>query len=307
MLALTWAQPIRQNWFGPGPGNLGRLVGAATGRYGASTPIGLEDAMRYAAAVVALPPWILRPSFGAKLAVGPIPDLGLAVISLTVVVVALVAAIVSSRGPERRAERDAAVVATVALVVGVLALARQPVSGFGFPAPHQMRWLWPLGAFIGLALVLRITDRWRSSRGLTIGLGVLVAVVSIANLPAYADRHVQPDQDVATATAREMQARVDVLRGRGTLRYDTADETFGEPYGAALIQSLAEHGIPFVVNDRWLGLQAGRRRQYRGCDAPCGVRTALTVRTNAGPLCQTTKSGEASTTSATSVAVLARV
>jgi hypothetical protein len=105
--------------------------------------------------------------------------------------------------------------------------------------------------------------------------------VSVANLPAYADRHVQPDQDVATATAREMQARVDVLRGRGTLRYDTADETFGEPYGAALIQSLAEHGIPFVVNDRWLGLQAGRRRQYRGCDAPCGVRTALTVRTGA--------------------------
>jgi len=281
VVAIAWAQPLWQNWFGPGPGNLGRLVGAATGRYGASTPIGVVDAARYTAAVIAFPPWILRPSFGSKLAVGPIPAAGPAFAALALIAVLLVVAIACSRGERRRVERDAAVIALVALVVGVFALARQPVSGFGLPAPHQMRWLWPLGAFIAFALLLRLTDAWRDRPALIVVLSVLVGVVACANLPASVDRHVQPDADVAIPAARAMQARIDVLRGRGTLRYDTAGETFGQPYGAALMQSLAEHHIPFVVNDRWLGLQAGRRRQYHGCDAACGVRTILTVRTGA--------------------------
>lgn len=279
VVLVAWAQPLWQNWFGPGPGNIGRLVGAALGKYGASTPIGIADAARYAAAVVALPPWVLRPSFGQKLAVGPIPATGPAFASLAVVAAVLVAVVACSRGRDRRPERDAGILALVGLVVGLLALARQPVSGFGFPAPHQMRWLWPLGAFIAFAVLLRVTARWRTSTGLIGVVAVGIVVVSAANLPTYVDRHVEPDADVAIPTARAMRARVDALRGLGTLRYDTAGERFGEPYGAVLMQTLAERGIPFVVNDRWLGLQAGRRRQYHGCDARCGVRTVVTVRT----------------------------
>lgn len=281
VVALAWAQPLWQNWAGPGPGNLSRLVGAATGRYGAGPVIGIDDSLRYSAAVVALPPWILRPSFGATLAIGPIPPIGVAAVAIAVVALLLVAVIGTSRGRPRRSERDAGIVALVALVVGVVALARQPTSSFGFPAPHQMRWLWPLGAFVVFALLLRITTAWHERRGPLVGLAALVVLVSVANLPAHADRRVQPDADVATPTARQLLARTETLRGRGVLRYDTAGERFGQPYGAVLMQSLAERGIPFVVNDRWLGLQAGPARQYRGCDARCGVRTVVTVRTGA--------------------------
>jgi hypothetical protein len=279
VVLLAWAQPLWQNWAGPGPGNLGRLVGAATGRYGASAVIGIEDSLRYTAAVVALPPWILRPSFGATLAVGPIPPVGVAGAAVTCVALLLLAVIGTSRGRSRRTERDAGIVALVALTVGLVALARQPASGFGFPAPHQMRWLWPLGAFVVFALLLRITVAWRERTGPLVALGAVVVLVSVANLPAHADRRVQPDADVATPAARRLIARTEVLRGRGVLRYDTAGERFGQPFGAVLMQSLAERGIPFVVNDRWLGLQAGPARQYRGCDTRCGVRTVVTVRT----------------------------
>jgi len=281
VVLVLWAQPLWQNWFGPGPGNLDRLVGAVTGRYGSGTAIGLVDSLRYSSAVVAMPPWILRPSFGAKLAIGPIPSVGVAAVSLAGVAALLVVAIVCSRSRERRAERAASFVALVGLVVGVLALSRQPASTFGLPAPHQMRWLWPLGAFIALALGLRLTAAWRERTGLFIGLAVAVCGVSLANLPAYADRRIQPDADVAIPAARRLVARIDGLRGLGVLRYDTAGERFGQPYGAVLMQSLAERGIPFLVNDRWLGLQAGPARRYRGCDAPCGVRTVVTVRTGA--------------------------
>jgi hypothetical protein len=284
VVAILWAQPLWQQWFGPGPGNLGRLVGAATGRYASSPTIGPEDALRYTAAVVAMPPSILRPSFGARLAVGPIPSVAVAAVAVAVVVLLLVVAIGVSRGPARRAERDAALVALVGLLAGLAALSRQPTSGFGFPAPHQMRWLWPIGAFIVFALLLRITAIRRDPAGSPAVLAVLaglVVLVSVANLPAHADRRVLPDSDVATPAARRLVARTEVLRDRGVLRYDTAGERFGQPYGAVLMQSLAERGIPFVVNDRWLGLQAGRARQYRGCDEPCGVRTIVTVRTGA--------------------------
>ncbi|MFM9012404.1 MAG: hypothetical protein ACKORK_02060, partial [Gemmatimonadota bacterium] len=210
-----------------------------------------------------------------------IPAIGLATASLTVVVLLLVAALGTGRGRARRVEREAAANALVALLVGVLALSRQPASGFGLPAPHQMRWLWPLGAFIVFALLLRVTVRWGERTGVLGVLAAVVVVVSVANLPAHTDRRVQPDVDVATPAARRLVERTEVLRGRGVLRYDTAGERFGQPFGAVLMQSLAERGIPFVGNDRWLGLQAGRNRRYRGCDAPCGVRTVVTVRTGA--------------------------
>lgn len=281
VVLVLWAQPLWQNRFGPGPGNLDRLLAAATGRYGEGTVIGLVDSLRYSSAVLAMPPWVLRPSFGAKLAVGPIPSVGVAAASLVAITALLAVVVICSRSRDRRAERDAALIALVSLVVGLIALSRQPASTFGLPAPHQMRWLWPLGAFIAFALGLRLTAAWRSRTGLFIGLAAAVCVVSLANLPAHADRRIQPDADVAIPAARRLVARTDVLRGLGVLRYDTAGERFGQPYGAVLMQSLAERGIPFVVNDRWLGLQAGPARRYRGCDAPCGVRTIVAVRTGA--------------------------
>ena len=75
--AVAWAQPLWQQVRGPGPGNLDLLVGAASGRYGTSDAIGLPLATRIVGAVVALPPWFLRPSFASTIpAVHVVDDAG---------------------------------------------------------------------------------------------------------------------------------------------------------------------------------------------------------------------------------------
>lgn len=276
---IVWAQPLHQAWFGPGPSNLARLVDAARGSHGHIVPIGGPEAVRLAAAVIAMPPWILRPSYATKLLDGPLPSSGVGLALLSSLVVLLVLAAVTARGSARRPERSAAVLAAVALVTAVVALARQPVSGYVFPAAHQMRWLWPVAAFVAVALLLRVTTSERAARGVAIAGAVLIPVLAVLNLPTYIEPRLDAGAEAARPAVRAMRADIGRLRGRGTLLYDSSTEVFGQPYGAALLQAMGEDGIPFVVRDRFLRLQVGPRRIDRGCRSACDVREAVFVLT----------------------------
>lgn len=276
---VVWAQPLWQHWFGPGASNLARLVDAARGDHGGIVAIGGPEAVRLAAAVIAMPPWILRPSYGTKLLDGPLPSSGVGFALLAAVVVLLVVAAATARRPEHRPERTAAVVAAVALTTAVVALSRQPVSGYVFPAAHQMRWLWTVAAFVVLALALRVTSGARASRAVVVGGSVLVALVAVLNLPTYIEPRLDAGAAASRPAVRALRAQIGRLDGRGTLLYDASTEVFGEPYGAAVIQAMGEEGIPFVVRDRFLRLQVGPSRIDRGCRTACEVDEAVFVLT----------------------------
>ena len=92
------------------------------------------------------------------------------------------------------------------LVVAALgALSAMPVGAIGLAA-HQMRWLWPVGGIVLLALGLAVTDRVANARALAPVLVGLVAIVSVLSLPTYvvpagqtADRAATPNVQIGRA------------------------------------------------------------------------------------------------------------
>jgi hypothetical protein len=289
---VLWAQTLWQQVQGPGPSNLARLVDAASGRYGSSDAIGLGLATRLVGAVVALPPWILRPSFadsipavritdaeGARIPVEGLPGFGPAALGIVVVLGLLVAVIVRSRGPERRPTRSAGVLAAVLVVVALGALTLMPVGAIGL-ASHQMRWLWPIGAIVLLAILLGVTDRVATAPALVPVIVGVLALVAALSLPTYVVPAGQTADRDATPSVRRMVARLDALRGRGVLLFDPSTLRFAEPYSGPLLAGLAVAGIPFVTADDGFVHQLGEGRRFRCTTATaseCGVGARMTV------------------------------
>lgn len=292
VVALAWCQPLWQQVFGPGPANLDRLVGAASGRYGSSDAIGVGLATRLVGAVVALPPWILRPSFaetipavrltdaaGVRIPVTGLPGIGRTAVALVVVLTLLAVVVARSRGATRRPTRSAAILAIVLVLVALGALSAMPVGAIGL-ASHQMRWLWPIGGIVLLAFALALTDRVADARALVPGLIAGIALVSLLNLPTYVVPAGQTADRAATPNVRRMVDEVDALRGRGVLLFDPGTLRFAEPFSGPLLAAMADEGIPFVTADDGFVHQVGERRRYR-CSGTepigCGVRESFSV------------------------------
>ncbi len=170
VLLLCWAQPLGQQLFGAGPGNLTELL-ASSKESGDS--VGPRLAVRMVARIATEPPFFLRPSFrkgwipSTTIVVDPssadLPILPFAVGSLVVLVAVLGALAWAAR---RRC--DATIVrllVTVLLALGLalLTAVRAPLGYFGIPM-HLFRWLWAVAAFaflgILLALLRRVPGRW---------------------------------------------------------------------------------------------------------------------------------------------------
>jgi len=292
-LALVlWAQTLWQQVHGPGPSNLDRLVDAATGKYGSSDAIGFGLAARLVGAVVALPPWILRPSFadtipavritdaaGARIPVEGLPGPVAAVVGIVVVLGLLAAVVRTSRGADRRPTRTAGVLAIVLVVVGLGALTLMPVGAIGL-ASHQMRWLWPIGAIVLLTLLLAITDRVATSPAIVPSILGVLALVCGLSLPTHVVPAGQTADRDATPSVRRMVDRLDGLRGNGVLLFDPSTLRFAEPYSGPLLAGLAEAGIPFVTADDGFVHQLGEGRRFRctiATAADCGVRARMVV------------------------------
>lgn len=299
---VLWAQPLWQQVHGPGASNLDRLIDAASGKYGASDTIGLGLATRLVGAVIALPPWILRPSFadtipavritndaGVRIPVPGLPGVAIAAFGIVVVLALLGAVVAVSRGAARRPTRSIGILALI-LVVGALgAMTAMPVGAIGLAA-HQMRWLWPIGAIVLLALLLAVTDRVASARALVPTILAVLALVSVLNLPTYVVPAGQTADRDATPSVRRMVDEVGRLRGHGVLLFDPSTLRFAEPYSGPLLAALADAGIPFVTNDEGFVHQLGEGRRAPACGAgECGVRNRMTIVT--GPGAYTTPAG----------------
>lgn len=306
---LAWAQPIIEQLFGPGRGNIGRVLEA---RNATGTPIGARLGLRVVSQVVALPPWWGRPSFSNSIpstgfsADGQVRPTGLvglagAAIAMTVVVAVLGLLVVLA---VRRHERSAAVLPGMALVVVVSSLftaVQMPLSVIGL-APHQMRWLWPVSAFVWVAVgdaIVRAVQRRRgdehTARVARLAALGAVCLLALLTLPTYTTDQGPSTDRAANDAIRSMMQQLDEVQLPGAAVFDVSTLRFAEPYSGPLLAVLLANDQPLKVTDEGFIRQLGERRRASG-DEQWTVQlregdTALALGSDETYLAQTTGPG----------------
>jgi hypothetical protein len=108
--------------------------------------------------------------------------------------------------------------------------------------------------------------RMCSGRWLDIGLGVVLGVLTLANLPSYA-------HDLGPTTDREAQATlartfddIDRFDPGGPVVYDIDNLIPFEPYSTAVMMRLRERGIEFRFSDESMLRQMGEQRRVDGSE-----------------------------------------
>ena len=258
-----WAQPVIEQIFGEGRGNLGRLA-SSIGDTGAR--VGFGDAPRYVATLLALPPWWARPSVSEQFVPGDsLPSLVSSLLGLGVLAVLLAGGL---RSAQRR--RDQPIVWLVltgmaAVAVAVVGAATMPIGIFNL-ASHQMRWLWPVAVFVTFALVMAAVTA-RGGRVARVGVGLVVIatlMLSGLNLPSM-NAGVGPAADAnAIPTVRELLPQLASLRGERGVLIDVTGERFAEPYTYPVMVELQRLHVPWFVEIPGLVRQVGPQRAYEG-------------------------------------------
>jgi hypothetical protein len=269
----AWSQPVVEQLTVAGEGNLSRLAGAAAEADQAR--IGWVAGGRLLTEVAVMGPWFTRSSYETALpsampdelvdVVGPVPS--------TIALVALGSAFaMGARRAARRGRKGVAAtltMAVVALAAAYVAVATAPPSDFGI-VPHQIRWLWPVAAFVTAAALAALMTALRPMASFyrrAIALGTVAAVVvALANLPTDVSTAGPAGDGDHLAAARDLMSQLDSLEGRGTILYDTSMLLFGEPYSGLTLAELQDRGIPFVVasDDDVYARQLGESRRDDG-------------------------------------------
>lgn len=293
---VLWAQPLWQQLHGPGESNMDRLIDAASGKYGSMPSFGTSLAVRFLGAVIALPPWILRSSFaesippvqvldssGNFLPVAGLPSLFISTLAVLLIMAFLLGSAISLRRLPKSGVLTSAILSASLLLLSVFTIKIMPVGPVD-PA-HQMRWLWPIGAFVIFSLLLRVFTLPTISRSAPWLVAALVAIVSLANLPMHVVAEGTVAYRDATPSVRSMISQVEKLDNRGVLLFDPSTLRFAEPYSGPLLAALADKGIRFVTASEPYVRQLGEGRRYRCVaqwglpDNPsaCGVSNTLSV------------------------------
>jgi hypothetical protein len=274
--AVCWAQPLVEQLFGDGPGNLGRLA-AAIGDTGDA--IGWGDAPRIIARVVALPPWWGRPSMTDALPEElmvpgrgrPLPSLGASLAGLAVVGGLLLGA---WRAASRRGAAPAAWAAATGLVVltfSLLGAASMPVGVLDVVGAHQVRWLWPVAVFLTFAVVMVVTAgqaRWSGKERVVPLLVAATVTLGALNLPSMNSGAGLTEFADSIPAVRRLLPQLEVLRGEPGVLVDTTGQRFAEPYTTPVLAELQQLGVPWYTEDRGLQRYAGPSRAYHGQDVP---------------------------------------
>ncbi|MEO5900972.1 MAG: hypothetical protein ABIR68_12715, partial [Ilumatobacteraceae bacterium] len=282
---VLWSQPIIEQLFGSGEGNLARL---ATGASGGGLKVGVRDATRLTAAVMFQAPWQLQSGFttavprtpltqtaaGPTLVIAGIHRFVIAAAILVVIIGVLVALAVAHRRADDVLLATACWFAAASVVTGVVCVAVVTVGDVGL-GQHHVRWLWPLtivvqtiGAWSVLELVgrrLRARDTRRSLPRFAGGLtAVLTLVFAVVAVPAFA----QPEGPTADRDAmpalRQVFAQLDVLGSSSPVLFDLGNLVVYEPYSSAIMMRLQELGISFRVTEASMVRQVGNRRASTG-------------------------------------------
>jgi hypothetical protein len=287
VLVVAWAQPVIEQFTSSGPGNVTRLVNS--GSDPRLQTVGFRTGAILVASVTSLPPFWFRPSVDHTFFVAKRwspPSIGLAIFSLVVLVGVLAWGAWDARRRRDRAAGRAIVTAAVALPAALVTAAQSPVTVFGIYTPHEWRWLWPLSAFLFLAVAVcvarRVTFRHRPRTAWLVGGFTLVAVVLAAlNLPTANLGDGPNSQEWAVGPAKQLADHMGALNRAGPLLIDDLFlRSFADPYGASVLAELQRRDVSFVAKDAGLVRQLGPDRQYTGRNA----RAALLLRTGESTL-----------------------
>ena len=290
VLVLCWIQPLYEQFFGEGRGNLTRLASNAGG---GDVTLGLTDATKITGAIIALPPWWMRSGYsttvpitqvtptadGYRLVLTGVPGVAISILALVVVVSLLVALTIAAHRRGLLAATCAGALCAVSVPITVVALSKLTIGTVGFSS-HHVRWVWPLSVFITFCIVWMATEIWIASRpeatteagversatwfdGVSVGL---IVVLSIANL-AYLERPDGPVAAYATMPAmRRALPRIGVLAGHDPVVYDVSNLRVFEPYSSTMMMRMQELGIEFRVTDEGLVRQLGPSRRADGTE-----------------------------------------
>lgn len=275
--AVCWIQPVVEQLFGAGRGNLDRVVSLAMSS--GEDPIGFDDGSQIAASVIGIPGWFPS-TFSPQPRPGSTPWsfmlFGPAVSALLVVGVVgalLAVAWLAGRGGDARGEvatRSARSLSTWAFLVAVAVVAAwvgvssSPPSVSG-PVGHQMRWLWvvSIATWTTVAWALQRWLRPSISTVAVVGLAVAAAVAALVPITARAG----PDSDRDLIPV--VRSFVDQLRSYDedeTVLVDVSHTRFGEPFSGPLLGQLALQGITFNVTEDRLTRQVGNDRRADGTE-----------------------------------------
>lgn len=294
---VLWAQPLIEQLAGSGQGNLARI---ATSTGGDEPAIGARLAVRVAGSVLPSPWWWARGSWvdavpytpyeadGVTLAPVDVRGAGPAALGLGAMVVVLVA--LGWPAWRRRDRRGlvAVVVAAAAMCLAVASLAIMPIGPLGL-TPHQMRWLWSIGAFWLFAVAVAaippvgslLAGRRTGSAAAPWVVAAAVAAVSLANVPAYVQAAGPDTFPEAIPAARAISDQVRDYRTDEAVVLDASNLRYLEPYSAVVLTALQQAGVDFRVVEEGLVRQVGDARRATG-DEPLTVylleaRAALDV------------------------------
>lgn len=305
VIAVLWAQPLWEQFFGPGRGNLGRVVTAGTGGGDDFEPVentstGIALGIRMLGSVLALPPWWGRPGYDDSIpgSTQTVTDDGLQIdapglrplLPSVIGLVVMVALLVLAWRLARRAEAEHVVAGfatlTAALVVAAATIIITPIDILGL-SPHKVRWLWVIGAFTTYMLVMAALagmPKIRRHQSLA-GLGLIAAVALLATIPVHANRsgpvYFEATYESVGSLRDQLDGYLDA-NDLGPVLFNAEGIGFAEPYTAPTMAELLEHGIDLVVDDRSLARQLGPDREADPSDpADSGTRTIIFVRAGA--------------------------
>jgi CDP-diglyceride synthetase len=284
VLGVLWAQPLWEQLFGPGRGNISRIVVAGT--VGGndfepveSTPTGISVGLRVLGSVLALPPWWGRPGFDSAIPPSTWIDdgsqrvldapglrtLGPSVLGLVILVVVIALAWRWVRRLGNRQLEAGFQTLAVAGAVATVTTIVTPIDILGL-SPHKVRWLWVIGAFATYLLVMAVIaglgDALRHR--VLVGLAALSLVVVVATVPTYVNRSGPVYFRETYASITDLREQLDdFLEQDGTLsavEFDAEGIGFAEPYTAPVMAELLRNGVDVEVADRTLARQLGPDR-----------------------------------------------
>ncbi|MFW2335859.1 hypothetical protein [Ilumatobacter sp.] len=279
LLAIAWLQPVIEQLFGEGEGNLSRLARNAGG---GDVTIGAGTSVKLVAGVVALPPWWTRFGFEESVASTPltpspdgplllVPDLPngpVALVAVAAVVVMLAWLTVLLRRRTSHVAAAATAIALVGVVTAVASLTIQTVSIVGLGS-HHVRWLWVLSVFVWVSIAwaaVELAGERFAVRPVNAAVISAIALLGVANL-TFTAHDVGPTADRAAADTLERTFDdLTSFEPGGPVRYDVDDLRPFEAWSSAVQMRLRELGTEFRVDDAGVVRQLGNRRRADGSE-----------------------------------------
>jgi hypothetical protein len=269
LACALWIQTVVDQF--AGSRNLGHLLSGS----GDAGRAGLARGARIVAATLVSPHTFVRPGYREFDATARFASVWQSIVFWLAVGFAIGWITVTIK---RRGLRHAAgsLVATVAVLAGVLDAALLPRTTFGYTIMNY-RWLWATGAFV-LMLVFVAVGRWsgandRDRRVRTGSVALAVAVLflpALANLPRSvqnvgADHYLAEQRNIEDALA-QVGSVLDDIAIDGPIVVDDSAMYFGHGYTYPLLAVMQEHRVDFRFDDAFQERRFGSGRVSDGTE-----------------------------------------